>query len=191
MCIIDFVTDIDTRERILRAAARLLAESGGAPVSTRAVCAAAGVGAPTLYHHFGDKEGLLDAVVTYGFERYLARNGTVVRKFFLHVSKEEQRRRLLERLDDPAKNWKFDAADLSERDRWDDYMRAYQRALSKTSTRHAPWFVVPADHKWFTRVVVAQLVIETLESLDLKFPPLSKSHLDALAEARARLEAEQ
>ena len=125
-----------------------------------------------------------------GFERYLARNGTVVRKFFLHVSKEEQRRRLLERLDDPAKNWKFDAADLSERDRWDDYMRAYERALSKTSTRHAPWFIVPADHKWFTRVVVAQLVIEALESLDLKFPPLSKSHLDALAEARARLEAE-
>src|SRR6266516_2318643 len=78
-----------------------------------------------------------------GFERYLARNGTVVRKFFLHVSKEEQRRRLLERLDDPAKNWKFDAADLSERDRWDDYMRAYQRALSKTSTRHEPWFIVP------------------------------------------------
>jgi PPK2 family polyphosphate:nucleotide phosphotransferase len=124
------------------------------------------------------------------FERYLARNGTVVRKFFLHVSKEEQRRRFLERLDDPAKNWKFDAADLRERDRFDDYMRAYQRALSKTSTRHAPWFIVPADHKWFTRVVVAQLVIEALESLDLKFPPLSKSHLDALAEARARLEAE-
>src|SRR6266508_2372074 len=104
------------------------------------------------------------------FERYLTRNGTLVRKFFLHVSKEEQRRRFLERLDDPSKHWKFEAADLTERDRWDDYMKAYEQALSKTSTNHAPWFIVPADHKWFTRLVIARLVVEALESLDLAFP---------------------
>src|SRR5438045_6475268 len=89
------------------------------------------------------------------YERHLSRNGTVIRKFFLHVSKEEQRRRFLERLDDPAKNWKYDAGDLVERDRWDDYMRSYERALSSTSTSHAPWHIVPADHKWFTRLVIA------------------------------------
>ncbi len=124
------------------------------------------------------------------FERYLARNGTLIRKFFLHVSKEEQRRRLLERLDEPSKNWKFEPADLDERDRWDDYMRAYEQTLSKTSTKHAPWFIVPADHKWFTRLTIAELVVEALEGLDLKFPELSQAHLDALAEARKRLGAE-
>jgi len=123
-------------------------------------------------------------------ERYLARNGTLIRKFFLHVSKEEQRRRFLERLDEPSKNWKFAAADLDERDRWDDYMRAYEQALSKTSTKHAPWFIVPADHKWFTRLTIAELVVEALESLDLKFPEPSQAHLDALAEARKRLGGE-
>ena len=125
------------------------------------------------------------------FETHLARNGTLIRKFFLHVSKEEQRRRLLERLDEPTKNWKFQLADLAERERWADYMRAYELALSNTSTRHAPWFVVPADHKWFTRLVVARLVVEALESLDLAFPQPSKAQLDALAEARKRLEAER
>jgi PPK2 family polyphosphate:nucleotide phosphotransferase len=125
-----------------------------------------------------------------GFERYLARNGTVIRKCFLHVSKEEQRRRLLERLDEPAKNWKFQIGDLAERERWDDYMRAYEQALSKTSTKHAPWFIVPADHKWFTRLVIAEILIEALESLDLQFPKLSKAQLEALAEARKRLMAE-
>ena len=123
------------------------------------------------------------------FERYLSRNGTLIRKFFLHVSKEEQRRRLLARLDEPSKNWKFTIADLEERDRWADYMRAYEQALSKTSTKHAPWFVVPADHKWFTRLAVAELFVEALESLDLKFPKLSKEQLAALAKARKRLEA--
>lgn len=121
-------------------------------------------------------------------ERYLARNGTLIRKFFLHVSKEEQARRFLERLDDPAKNWKFESADLDERERWDDYMHAYEQAMSKTSTRHAPWFIVPADHKWFTRMVIAELVVEALESLDLSFPKPSESHLAELAEARKRLE---
>lgn len=124
------------------------------------------------------------------FEKYLARNGTLIRKFFLHVSKEEQARRFLERLDDPAKNWKFQAPDLEERGRWDDYMSAYEQALSKTSTRYAPWFIVPADHKWFTRLVIAELVVKALEGLDLAFPKPSQAHLDALAEARKRLEAE-
>ncbi len=123
-------------------------------------------------------------------ERHLARNGTVIRKFFLHVSNGEQRRRFLERLDDPEKNWKFETTDLTERERWDEYMRAYQSALSKTSTKHAPWFIVPADHKWFTRLVIARLVIEALESLKLEYPRPTKAHLDSLAEARARLEAE-
>src|SRR5438552_2745575 len=121
------------------------------------------------------------------FERYLTRNGTLVRKFFLHVSKEEQRRRFLERLDDPSKHWKFAAADLEERDRWDEYMRAYEQALTRTSTRHAPWYIVPADHKWFTRLVIAELVIQALESLDLAFPAVTRAQLDALADARKRL----
>ena len=122
------------------------------------------------------------------FERHLARNGTVIRKFFLHISKEEQRRRLEARLDDPAKNWKFSVADLAERDRWNDYMRAYERVLSKTSTKESPWFVVPADHKWFTRIVIAELVAHTLEGLDLSVPPLSKAERQALAAARRRLQ---
>jgi PPK2 family polyphosphate:nucleotide phosphotransferase len=123
------------------------------------------------------------------FERYLARNGTLIRKFFLHVSKEEQRRRFLARLDDPAKNWKFESADLAERDRWDDYMKAYEQTLSKTSTIHAPWFIVPADHKWFTRLAIARLVVEGLESLDLACPKTSQAHVRELAEARKRLES--
>ena len=121
------------------------------------------------------------------FERHLARRGTLVLKFFLHVSKEEQLRRLLERLDQPSKNWKFEMADLGERDRWDDYMKAYEQALSKTSTEKAPWFVVPADHKWFTRLVIAELVVEGLEGLGLSYPKLSKAHLAELQEARKRL----
>ena len=121
------------------------------------------------------------------FERHLSRNGTLIRKFFLHVSKDEQRRRFLERLDEPSKNWKFSAADLEKRDRWDDYMRAYEQAISRTSTKHAPWFIVPADRKWFTRLAIAELVVEALESLDLAFPKPSKEHLRELAEARKRL----
>jgi PPK2 family polyphosphate:nucleotide phosphotransferase len=124
------------------------------------------------------------------FERYLTRNGTLVRKFFLHVSKAEQRRRFLERLDDPAKHWKFEGADLDERERWDEYMRAYEQALTQTSTRHAPWYIVPADHKWFTRLVIAELVIEALEGLDLAVPAATKAQLDALAAARKRLGSE-
>jgi len=122
------------------------------------------------------------------FERHLARNGVLIRKFFLHVSKEEQGRRFLERLDDPAKHWKFAAGDLDERDRWRDYMRAYEAVLSETSTEHAPWFIVPADHKWFTRVVIADLVVDALQSLKLGFPKLSPDEEAALAAARQRLE---
>jgi PPK2 family polyphosphate:nucleotide phosphotransferase len=124
------------------------------------------------------------------FERHLARNGTLIRKFFLHVSKEEQRRRLLERLDEPSKNWKFQAGDLDERDRWADYMKAYEQALSNTSTKYAPWFIIPADHKWFMRLAIAEVVVEALESLDLAFPKPSPEHRDELAAARKRLGAE-
>jgi PPK2 family polyphosphate:nucleotide phosphotransferase len=123
-------------------------------------------------------------------EQHLARNGTIIRKFFLHVSKAEQRRRFMERLDDPLKNWKFEAADLDERDRWSEYMRAYEHALSATSTKHAPWYVIPADHKWFTRLAIADVVVDTLESLDLGLPKMTPAQLDALAAARKRLEAE-
>ena len=124
------------------------------------------------------------------FEQHLARNGTVIRKFFLHVSKKEQRRRLLERLDEPSKNWKFQSGDLAERDRWNDYMKAYEEALSKTSTKHAPWFIIPADHKWFMRLAIAEVVVEALDSLDLALPKLSKADLEELAAARKRLESE-
>jgi PPK2 family polyphosphate:nucleotide phosphotransferase len=122
------------------------------------------------------------------FETFLARNGTLILKFFLHVSKEAQRQRLLARLDEPSKNWKFDIADLGERDRWDDYRRAYERMLSSTSTAHAPWFIVPADHKWFTRLVVADAIVDAVSRLDLKYPKLSPAQQAGLAEARKRLQ---
>ena len=122
-------------------------------------------------------------------ERYLCRNGTIIRKFFLNVSRAEQRRRFLARLDDPAKNWKFSINDLDERLKWDEYMRAYEDALGATSTRHAPWYVIPADNKWFTRLAVANIIIETLESMDLHFPSLDRRKERELAKARRRLRA--
>ena len=122
-------------------------------------------------------------------ERYLCRNGTVIRKFFLNVSKAEQRRRFVARLDDPAKNWKFAVGDVNERLHWDKYMRAYEEAIAATSTRHAPWHVVPADHKWFTRLAIAKIIIETLESLQLEFPAVDGVKRRELAEARRRLRA--
>jgi PPK2 family polyphosphate:nucleotide phosphotransferase len=122
-------------------------------------------------------------------ERYLWRNGTIIRKFFFHVSKTEQRRRFLARLDDPAKNWKFSVNDVNERLAWDEYMRAYEDAMSATSTRYAPWYVIPADNKWFTRLVVANIVIETLQGMDLRFPPLDRRKQRELNEARRRLRA--
>lgn len=125
-----------------------------------------------------------------GFERHMARNGTVVRKFFLHVSKEEQRRRFLARIEMPAKNWKFAPADVAERARWKDYQKAYEDMIQATSTPQAPWYVVPADTKWFTRLVVAAAVVDALESLDLAFPAVDAAHRAELDAARAALEAE-
>jgi len=121
------------------------------------------------------------------FEQYLARNGVVVRKFFLHVSKKEQKRRFLERIDDPLKNWKFSSNDANERDFWDDYMEAYEQMIQETATKEAPWYVVPADNKWFTRVVVAAAVIETLASLDLAYPKVDEGKLKELAAAKKKL----
>lgn len=125
------------------------------------------------------------------FEKYLSRNGVVIRKFFLHVSREEQKERFLERLDRPEKNWKFSSADVREREHWTDYMHAYEDMIRHTATPHAPWYVIPADHKWFTRLVVAASIIETMESLDLKFPKLSDEQRGELAAARELLEAQK
>ena len=121
------------------------------------------------------------------FEQYLARNGVVVRKFFLHVSKKEQKQRFLDRIDDPLKNWKFSSNDANERDYWDDYMEAYEEMIQETATKDAPWYVVPADNKWFTRVVVAGAVIETLVSLDLAYPKVDEGKLKELAAAKKKL----
>lgn len=125
------------------------------------------------------------------FERYLTRNGTVVRKFFLHVSKEEQKRRFLERLDNPSKHWKFSAADVRERAHWDAYMDAYESTIRATATPEAPWFVVPADHKWFTRLVVAAVIIDAMASLKLHYPTIGPAAKKELEAARAALLAER
>jgi PPK2 family polyphosphate:nucleotide phosphotransferase len=124
------------------------------------------------------------------FERHLVRNGTVILKFFLNVSKQEQKKRFLERLNNPEKHWKFSAADLAERGYWDAYMEAYEDALSATSTEWAPWYVVPADDKWATRAIVADIVTTAFRSLDLRTPEISKEQREALKEARRQLEAE-
>src|SRR5436309_8697608 len=121
------------------------------------------------------------------FEQYLARNGVVVRKFFLNVSKKEQKRRFLDRIDDPLKNWKFSSNDASERDFWDNYMEAYEEMIQRTATKDAPWYVVLADNKWFTRVVVAGAVIETLASLDLAYPKVDEGKLKELGAAKKKL----
>ena len=121
------------------------------------------------------------------FEQYLARNGVVVRKFFLHVSKKEQKRRFLDRIDHSEKNWKFSSNDANERDFWDDYMGAYEEMIQETATKESPWYVVPADNKWFTRVVVAAGVIEALASLDLQYPEVGEEKLKELAAAKKKL----
>jgi PPK2 family polyphosphate:nucleotide phosphotransferase len=121
------------------------------------------------------------------YEDYLGRNGVLVRKFFLHVSKQEQKRRFLERLENPEKNWKFSAADIRERAHWDAYMEAYEQMIRHTATEASPWYVVPADHKWFTRLVVADAVIDTLESLNLAYPMVSEAARRDLAEAHRQL----
>jgi PPK2 family polyphosphate:nucleotide phosphotransferase len=125
-----------------------------------------------------------------GFERYLGRNGVAIRKFFLHVSREEQKRRFLARLDEPEKNWKFSAADVRERAHWNRYMAAYEDMIRHTATEAAPWYVVPADNKWFTRAVVAAAVIDALDSLNLHYPVVSAEARKELSAARSELLAE-
>ncbi len=124
------------------------------------------------------------------FEKYLARNGTLILKFFLNVSKEEQRKRFLDRLDEPAKNWKFSLGDVAERALWDKYQSAYQDMLRHTSAKHAPWFVVPADHKWFARAVISSAMVSAMEKLDLQFPEPEKAKSGELKKARDTLEKE-
>jgi PPK2 family polyphosphate:nucleotide phosphotransferase len=124
------------------------------------------------------------------FERYLSRNGTVILKFFLNISKEEQRKRFLDRLEEPAKNWKFSMADVAERALWPRYMAAYQDLVRHTSTPLAPWYVVPADHKWFARVVIGSAIVSTLETLNLRFPRTDKASLQEFKQVREALEQE-
>jgi PPK2 family polyphosphate:nucleotide phosphotransferase len=124
------------------------------------------------------------------FERHLVRNGTVVLKFFLHVSKDEQKKRFLERLERSEKNWKFSTADLAERQFWDDYQDAYEEAITATSTDWAPWYIIPADNKWASRTVAADIITRTLIDLNLQYPEVSDAQRQLLAEARSKLEAE-
>jgi PPK2 family polyphosphate:nucleotide phosphotransferase len=124
------------------------------------------------------------------YEQYLTRNGVVVVKFFLHISKAEQKRRFMDRLDQPEKNWKFAASDVEERKHWREYQEAYEEAIRHTATKHAPWYVVPADNKWFTRLVVAGAVVAAIAELDLAYPVVDKAKRQALARARSSLEAE-
>jgi PPK2 family polyphosphate:nucleotide phosphotransferase len=121
------------------------------------------------------------------FERYLSRNGLVIRKFFLNLSRKEQKKRFLDRLDQPEKNWKFSADDLRERERWDDYMDAYQDMIANTSTPHSPWFVIPADNKWFTHLAVAAAIVEALDSLNLSYPKVNAQKRKELQGARKTL----
>jgi len=125
------------------------------------------------------------------FEKHLARNGTAILKFFLNVSRDEQKKRFLERLNNPHKHWKFSEADVAERGFWKDYMMAYEEALSATSTPWAPWYVIPADRKWVSRAIVAEIITSTIASLDLSYPSVSKEQKVALGKARKRLEAEK
>ena len=124
------------------------------------------------------------------WEDHLAANGTHVLKFFLHVSKEEQKKRFLARIDEPEKNWKFSANDAKERSHWDDYMRAYEDAISATSTEASPWYIIPADKKWFTRLAVSEVIVERLRSLNLSYPTVTEAHKAELAEAKKMLESE-
>src|SRR5580704_108541 len=121
------------------------------------------------------------------FERHMARNGTVIRKFFLHLSKKEQKRRFLARLDEPGKNWKFSAADIHEREYWDDYQKAYEEMIGNTATGHAPWYVIPADNKWFTHLAVSAAIVETLEELNLAYPMVDAAKRKELQAARQTL----
>ncbi len=124
------------------------------------------------------------------FEKYVTRNGTIVLKFFLHVSKKEQKRRLLSRIDEPEKNWKFALSDVEERSFWPQYMHAYEDVLNHTSTKHAVWHIIPADNKWFSRAAIADIIVKKLKSLKLNYPVVSEEHQKQLAEGKKRLEAE-
>ena len=124
------------------------------------------------------------------FERYLTDNGTVVLKFFLHLSKKEQKKRFLSRIDEPKKNWKFSPADYLERAHWDDYQHAFEDMLNHTSTEEAPWFVIPADNKWFARLAISEAICTVLDNLDLKYPTVDKARKEELLKIRAELEAE-
>lgn len=125
------------------------------------------------------------------FEKYAVQNGIMVLKFFLHVSKEEQKRRFLERIDNPDKNWKFALSDVEERQHWDEYRHAYEDVFKYTSTKYAPWYIIPADHKWFTRIALSDIIIDTLEKLNLHYPEVSKEQREALQKARATLMKEK
>jgi len=121
----------------------------------------------------------------------MARNGTVIRKFFLNLSKKEQKKRFLARLDEPEKNWKFSASDIHERKYWDEYQQAYEEMIRNTSTEHAPWYVVPADNKWFSRLVISTVLVDTLESLKLSYPKVEDAKRKELAAARKILESKK
>jgi PPK2 family polyphosphate:nucleotide phosphotransferase len=123
------------------------------------------------------------------FERHMARSGTVIRKFFLHVSRKEQKKRFLDRLQEPEKNWKFSVGDIHERTYWDEYQSAYEDMIRNTATKHAPWHVVPADNKWFTRLVISSVIVDTLESLHLSYPKVDVAKKKELEEGRHVLEA--
>lgn len=125
------------------------------------------------------------------FEEHLTRNGTVIIKFFLHLSKDEQKERFLKRIEDHSKNWKFSAADIEERKRWKDYMEAYEDAINATSTSDAPWYVIPADKKWFSRIAISTIIVETLKDLKLKYPKLPQDEADNLEEIKRMLEEEK
>ncbi|NCD72006.1 polyphosphate kinase 2 family protein [Mucilaginibacter agri] len=125
------------------------------------------------------------------FEKHLSRNGTKIIKFFLHLSKDEQKERFLKRLDTPAKNWKFSSADVKERSYWKDYQKAYEDAINITATDEAPWYIIPADKKWFTRIAISTIILETMKQLDLKDPVLSDDETKKFAEIRTMLEAEK
>jgi PPK2 family polyphosphate:nucleotide phosphotransferase len=125
------------------------------------------------------------------FEDYLARQGTVILKFFLHISRKEQKKRFMDRLDEPQKHWKFSSADVRERGFWNDYMHAFEQAIRATAAKHAPWYVVPADNKWFTRLVVGAAIVEALHRLDLRYPKIEREEKKQLAAARATLSREK
>jgi len=125
------------------------------------------------------------------FEKYLTRNGTSVLKFFLHVSKKEQKRRFLDRINTPEKNWKFSSTDVKERQHWVDYQNAYEDMFNNTSTDFAPWYIIPADHKWFIRTAVADIIVKKLKELDLKYPEVTEEHKAELLKAKEMLESEE